>query len=86
MLTLMERHTSNISTQDTNLGSRIVRLELINERLLSDRINYTDLMSDNEDVDYFEVVMRLSAAEAVYAASLKAGASIIQLSLADFLR
>jgi flagellin-like hook-associated protein FlgL len=44
------------------------------------------LMSENEDVDYLEVLMHLQNAQAVYTASLKAGAQISQLSLADFIR
>jgi flagellar hook-associated protein 3 FlgL len=86
MLRLIDNHTAKISTEFTALGSRMNRLEMINERLEQDRLSYTRLMSENENVDYIEVIMRLNAAEAVYQASLMAGASIMQLTLADFIR
>jgi flagellar hook-associated protein 3 FlgL len=86
MLKLIDIHASNISKEFTELGSRMNRLDLINERLEQDRVSYTALMSDNENVDYLEVIMRLNSAESVYAASLNAGASIIMLTLADYIR
>jgi len=86
MLALIDTHNANISTEFTNLGSRMNRLTLIETRLEEDRVSYTKLMSENEDVDYLEVLMRLNSADAVYQAAMKAGASIMQMSLADFIR
>jgi len=86
MLELLSRHSATISTEYTNLGSRMNRLELIETRLEEDRVSYTDLMSKNEDVNYLEVMMNLDSANAVYQAAMKAGASIMQMSLADFIR
>lgn len=86
MLKMVDDHTAQISTEHTKLGSRMNRLELIGTRLEEDRVSYTKLMSDNENVDYLEVIMRLNSAESVYQAALQAGASIMQLSLADFIR
>ena len=86
MLTILERHSAQVSKEDTSLGSRMIRLNLIEERLEYDRVNYTDLMSENENVNLLEVLMYLSSAEAVYNASLQAGARRIQVSLADFVR
>ena len=82
----LSRHSATANTEYTNLGSRMNRLDLIRTRLEEDRVSYTKLMSDNENVNYLEVMMELSAAESVYQAALKAGASIMQLSLADFIR
>jgi hypothetical protein len=86
MLRLLDVHASQISTEFTSLGSRMNRLEMITERLEQDRLSYTRLKSENENVDYLEVIMRLNAAESVYQASLMTGANIMQLSLADFIR
>jgi flagellar hook-associated protein 3 FlgL len=86
MLGLIDKHLAQASKEHTALGSRGTRLELIQERLESDRLSYIQLMSENEDVDYLEVLMYLQNAQAVYTASLKAGASIAQMSLADFIR
>jgi flagellin-like hook-associated protein FlgL len=86
MLRILDVHAAQITTEFTILGSRMNRLELIEERLEQDRLSYTRLMSENENVDYMEVIMRLNSAEAVYQASLMAGANIMQLTLADFIR
>jgi len=82
----ISRHSAVANTEYTNLGSRMNRLLLIETRLEEDRVSYTKLMSENEDANYMEVLMELSAAESVYQAALKAGANIMQLSLADFIR
>ncbi len=86
MLGLIDGHSSQISKEYTLLGSRMNSLELIENRLSEDRVSYTELMSKNEDVDYLEVIMNLSSAEYVYNAALKAGGSIAQISLVDFIR
>jgi flagellar hook-associated protein 3 FlgL len=86
MLDLIDRHAAAVSVENATLGSRMNRLEMITERLEQDRLSYTRLMSENENVDLLEVIMRLNAAEAVYQASLMSGANIMQLTLADFIR
>jgi flagellar hook-associated protein 3 FlgL len=62
------------------------RLELTSNRLEDDLVNFTKLMSKNEDVDIAEAIMNLQNEEYVYRASLSAGAKVIQPSLIDFLR
>lgn len=69
-----------------DVGARMNRVELTLNRLDSDNINFTKLMSDNEDMDMAEVIMRLKNEENVYRSSLGGGARIIQPSLIDFLR
>ena len=86
MLKLVDGHISTVSREETQLGSRMNRIELIQNRLTEDRLSFYSLMSDNEDADYAEVSMYLATAEYVYTASLKAGSSIIQQSLVDFIR
>ncbi|GHU74631.1 hypothetical protein FACS1894188_03470 [Clostridia bacterium] len=76
---------AEIAREHTDLGTRMDRLELIKSRLEDDRVNYMKLLSDNEDVDYAETMMRLSSLEAVYQASLKTGSNIIQMTLATYI-
>ena len=85
MLYMCDRHIANISREQTDLGARMNRLELISTRLNQDEGSYKKLMSDNEDADMMESIMLKSNAEAVYQASLKAGASILQLTLSNFI-
>lgn len=69
-----------------DLGARMNRLELIEDRLGSQEINATRMMSENEDIDYEKVITKLIAAESVHRAALSAGSRIIQPTLMDFLR
>lgn len=69
-----------------DLGARYNRLEMTKNRLEDDNINFTKLMSKNEDVDMAEVLMKLKTQENVYQASMAAGARVIQPTLIDFLR
>lgn len=82
----LDKHVSTISTEYTNLGSRMNRVDFITSRLDEDNVSYNKLMADNEDIDYFDVIMRLRSAESVYQAALSAGSKVIQTTLADFIR
>jgi flagellar hook-associated protein 3 FlgL len=86
LLGLLDSHSAVVMREQTDLGSRMSRLELIEARLEEDRINYKKLLSDNEDVDYTEAAMEMRLAETVYQAALQVGARIMQLSLADYIR
>jgi flagellar hook-associated protein 3 FlgL len=77
---------NNLLAIRASVGARYNRLELTLDRLESDKLNFTKLMSENEDVDQAENIMLLKNEENVYRASLSGGAKIIQTSLVDFLR
>lgn len=62
------------------------RLELARSRLQDSIYQVTSLLSETEDADMAEVIVRLTSTEAAYRAALEAGARIIQPSLLDFLR
>lgn len=82
----MEKQLDNINRIRADLGARYNRLELTENRLRMDKVTFTRLMSENEDADIAEVIMKLKNEENVYQASLSAGARIIQPNLLDFLR
>ncbi|MDR0491348.1 MAG: hypothetical protein LBH28_08925 [Oscillospiraceae bacterium] len=77
---------NHLLAKTAEIGGRTRRLELMSARYDQDEINYTKMLSDAEDADEAEVIMYLKMAEAVYQASLSAGARIIQPTLMDFLR
>lgn len=68
------------------LGARMNRLELIEDRLEQQSIIAKDLMMTNEGVDFEEAVTNLLTQEVIHRAALASGAKIIQPSLVDFLR
>lgn len=68
------------------VGAKTNRLEMTEKRLSSEKMNFTELLSMNEDVDFAELIMQTKVAENIYNASLAIGSKIIQPSLMDFLR
>lgn len=82
----MDDQANNLLRVRAGLGARMNRVELTANRLDDDNVNFTRLMSKNEDVDIAEAIMNLNNEENVYKASLSTGAKVIQPSLVDFLR
>ncbi|MDF2958970.1 MAG: flgL [Paenibacillus sp.] len=69
-----------------DIGAKMNRIELMDERLKDINLNVSSLQSKTEDADMAAVITNLKVAENVYQASLSTGAKIIQPSLVDFLR
>lgn len=86
MISTIDMEMNNILRIRADIGARQNRIDLTANRLDSDNINFTKLMSQNEDVDMSETIMNLQNEENVYKASLAGGAKVIQPSLVDFLR
>ncbi|SCY86886.1 flagellar hook-associated protein FlgL [Alkaliphilus peptidifermentans] len=73
-------------TARSQIGAKMNRMELVQNRIGDDIVNFTKLLSEIEDADLAEVYMNLTMQENVYQSSLAIGARIIQPSLLDFLR
>lgn len=86
MITALQNKQSDTLNLQTKIGATQNRLELINSRYDSSKINYTQMRSDAEDADMAEALMNFTTAKTVYSAALAAGAKIIQISLIDFLK
>ena len=84
LLADLDDELGNLLRVRAGLGARMNRVELTANRLEDDNVNFTKLMSKNEDVDIAESIMRLQNEENVYRASLATGARVIQPSLVDF--
>lgn len=69
-----------------DLGARMNRLELIEERLEDQKIVATKTMSENEDIHFEEAITNLITQESLYRAALATGARMIQPTLMDFLK
>ena len=82
----LEAGLDHILSIRAEVGARVNRLELVNNRLEDTHFSYTRLLSETENADIAETIIELKAQENVYLASLGAGARIIQPSLLDFLR
>jgi flagellar hook-associated protein 3 FlgL len=82
----MQSVENNILAEQSEVGGRIARIELMKERYTTDLINYTKMRSDVQDLDQAEGIMNFSMAEAVYRAALNVGGRVLQPTLMDFLR
>lgn len=84
-LDTIDAEIQNVLRVRADIGARQNRMDLTEDRMDNDLVNFTESMSVNEDVDVAETIMNLKNEENVYQSSLAAGARIIQQSLVDFL-
>ncbi|QJX74934.1 flagellar hook-associated protein FlgL [Priestia megaterium] len=84
--TQVDTQLSTLLAERSELGARSNRLELIENRLDSQEITATKMLSNNEDTDIEKVITDLTVQESVHRAALGVGAQIIQPTLLDFLR
>lgn len=82
----LQDSSSNIIQSRAELGARMNRLELIEDRLENQVVIAKDTMAKNEGVEFEEAVTNLLTQEVIHRAALSAGSKIIQPSLVDFLR
>lgn len=68
-----------------DVGGRANRLEMMNSANEDYELNYTEILSNVEDVDQVQATMDYKMAEAVYRSALAVGARVITPSLLDFL-
>lgn len=83
--TLNESQDSVLENR-ADIGARQNRAEMMGERLASQEGFAKKIMSENEDIDYEEVITNMITQESIHRAALSVGARIIQPSLVDFLR
>lgn len=84
-ITKMQGHLDTVNLASTQNGTRSQRLELVSNRLMSQKTNFETLQSENEDADIAEVAIKLNSAGLTYNASLMATGKILQNSLMDFI-
>lgn len=82
----MEDLINDLVTERTSLGARSNRVELMEQRVEMQEIMAKQLMSDNEDAEYEEVITQMVMEESLLRASLSLSARVIQPTLMDFLR
>lgn len=82
----LDENIDNVINARADLGARMNRLELVENRLGEQEVIATKSLSENEDIEYDKVITQLLTQESLLRASLSAGSRIIQPSLMDFLR
>lgn len=84
-ITKMQNHLNTANEATTACGTRGKKLELIKNRLMSQKTNFETLESDNENVDITEVAIQLKSAELTYQAALMSSSKILQTSLMNYI-
>lgn len=85
-LSALDTEIDKVLTSRSVIGARQNRVDLMEERLDSQEVFSTRILSDNEDIDLERAIIDLTTQESVHRAALSVGAKIIQPTLMDFLR
>lgn len=85
-LSTLDAQMDNLLSARATIGARQNRVELMDDRLSSQEVFSTRILSDNEDVDLERVIIDLTSQESVHRAAMSVGARLIQPTLMDFLR
>ncbi|MFC6334904.1 flagellar hook-associated protein FlgL [Paenibacillus septentrionalis] len=75
-----------ISLNLAEVGARMNRFELIENRIGDEKVSLTTLRSSVADVDMADAVIQLQLQQNVLQASLSVGARVLQTSLLDYIR
>lgn len=85
-LDILETNSNEISNKISNIGSKMVRME-IKENILTDlTLANTKRLSLLEDADITEAIIELKSKELAYQAALASSARVMELSLVDYIR
>lgn len=69
----------------TNCGTRSSKLELIENRMKSQKTTFETLKSENEDIDITETAIELKSAAMTYEAALMATGKVMQTTLLNYI-
>ncbi|MBE2909152.1 flagellar hook-associated protein FlgL [Anoxybacillus flavithermus] len=86
LLSQLDGHLNDVLAERAELGARVNRLELVEQRLAEQQLIAKRMISDNEDADIEKIITELKSQESVHRAALSVGARIIQPTRVDFLR
>jgi len=84
-LTAMATEENIVNAANSDIGTRYSRLELTEDRLSTQQVEFTELLSQNEDADLVDTIVNYNAANTVYNASLQAAGKVVKNTLLDFL-
>jgi len=85
-LSELNESSENIYNTQSLLGSRLNRIYAAETRAENDILNFTEYLSDTEDIDASEAIINYQMEILTLQASLAAGARLLYPKLVDFLR
>lgn len=84
-LTNLDSNLSTLGTMQANVGALTDRLSLASSRIQAMQATDTTQLANTQNADMAQVAIDYSTEQAAYTAALKAGATIVQSSLVNFL-
>jgi flagellar hook-associated protein 3 FlgL len=84
-LTKITKYKEVVGLELADLGARSTRITLTKARLTEQLTTFSDLKSQNEDVNLEDVVISFSSAQTLYQAALTAASNCVQQSLLDYI-
>jgi flagellar hook-associated protein 3 FlgL len=82
---LLDSSTEQLNLTQAELGVREQNLDTMASRLTTETTNLKSLLSDNYDTDITQAATDLATQQVTYQAALKSSASILQVTLMDYL-
>lgn len=82
----LDLYLNNLLRDRSELGARMERFLVTEERNISEQIFLRELRSKIEDIDMAEIITEFTLQESIYQAALATGARMVYPSLVDFLR
>lgn len=84
-LTMVTKAQAQLSDSEAEHGARYSRLDLTYNKLLEQRDDFEDMLSENEDMDLAEAAIYLTQAQSLYYASLQGTIKVLGNSLLDYI-
>ena len=82
---VLDAASEDLSFAHAELGNRQQALDVLQSRLGDEEITLREVLSVEYDVDLVEVASEVTARQATFEASLRATASIFQMTLLNYL-
>ena len=84
-LTMVENAEKSLNVAVADLGARMNRVNLTNDKLLDQSIDTEEKLSSNEDIDLADAYINMNQADLLYQAALSATAKILGNSLLNYI-
>lgn len=84
-ITAFQKYLDTANLAITNCGNRSSKLELVENRMKTQKTTFETLKSTNEDIDIAEVTIQLKSAGLVYEAALLAAGKVMQSTLLNYI-
>lgn len=82
----LDKAMARVSSVAVEIGARAARLESVKERALDNDMNLRTMLSQVEDADLVDALVKMQAQQNAYEAALSTTAKILPMSLLNFLR